>query len=1054
MSALTSFGPRSWVDPEVTGAGRLPGHSPVIPVELGKGAPTPGRDESPWFLDLTGTWEFRLFDCPEGVPSACVDAGADRRDWDDIAVPGNWTVQGWDKPHYTNVGMPFPLRYPNAPDENPTGVYHRRFTLPKRWQKRRTVLHFGGAESVLYVFVNGRPVGMSKDSRLPAEFDISDALVAGENSVAAVVVRWSDASYLEDQDHWWMAGLHREVYAYSVPEVSIADVFARGDLDETCREGTLRVHARVHFPERVPEGWRVTAQLYKPTGGATFSSPIETAVQSDPESAPIFRIKGADACLERGVNEPKLWSAEDPQLYTLSVCLLDPEGECVHATATTLGFRRIDRRYRQILVNGQPVVFRGVNRHDHHETAGKAVTRESMEADIRVMKQFNFNAVRTSHYPNDPYWYELCDRYGIYVIDEANVEAHAAIDCMAWEPAYAQAFLDRGTRMVLRDKNHPSVLLWSLGNESGYGPSHDAMAAWIRRYDPSRLLHYEGATRGMAPNAGTQAADVVSVMYPPLEALRDWGRTVDDPRPLLLCEYAHAMGNSCGNLKEYWDIIEATPGIQGAFIWDWIDQGLLKVDEQGKQYWAYGGDFGDEPNDRQFCINGLVWPDRTPHPPMFEFKKLAQPVVVEAVNLHGGELRIRNRQCFESLRWLKGRWALHVDGKAVQRGTLPKLDVEAGEAMTVALPVADPGLKAGQEAFLDLEFQTRKQTWWAPKAHTVAWEQFAMPFQPTAPVCVVAGGPEPELEQNESRVTVETQGLRATFDKKHGCLASLVAYDREALLYGPTVQLWRGPTDNDTKGDRFEARQCAAKKWRENRLDSIELHTDSVTVLQHATGAVAVDIVQHGDVGAHANALRFEHRYTLRDQRSILVENRIELESVLDNLPRVGVSLALRSGYERLSWLGRGPHESYPDRKAGAPVGLYQSTVDEQYVPYILPQECGNKTDVRWVALQNEEGNGLLLSFPVPLHVSALHFAPGDLAAARHTNDLVPRPETVVTVDCAQRGLGGASCGPDTLPEYCVGPGSYAFAYVVRAFAADGQNPAALAALDRAGSCL
>lgn len=1049
MSALEWFGPRSWEDPQITGMRRLSSRSPLTPLEPEKGCPELNRDGSPWFRGLNGAWQFQYFERPEDVPADAVGAERGNGDWSAIEVPGNWTVQGWDHPHYTNVGMPFALRYPHVPEQNPTGVYRREFELPDDWAKRRTLLHFGGAESVLYVFVNGRPVGMSKDSRLGAEFDVTDWLSTGTNTVAGVVVRWSDGSYLEDQDHWWMAGLHREVYAYSVPDIHIEDVFARGDLDEACKQGFLRAHVKVHFPERVPTGWALSVQLFKPTGGAVFSSPLKQDVAADMERPPLYRIGGADARIDEPVKAPKLWSAETPELYTLSIRLLAPDGDCVHAVAARIGFRRIDKAHRQIRVNGRRVIFRGVNRHDHHETRGKAVTRESMEEDLRLMKQFNFNAVRTSHYPNDPYWYDLCDQYGLYVIDEANVESHACTDSMPWESTYAAAFLDRGMRMVLRDKNHPSVLFWSLGNESGYGANHDAMAGWIRRYDPSRLLHYEGACGRLTPNAGIHASDVSSVMYPTLEALEQWERNPADPRALLLCEYAHAMGNSCGNLKEYWDLIESGLGIQGAFIWDWVDQGLVKTDDNGRRYWAYGGDFDDEPNDRQFCINGLIWPDRTPHPPMHEFKKLAQPVAVDAVNLHNGTLRIRNRQFFASLKDLAGRWELHVDGKRVQKGTLPKLDVDPQESMDVQLPISDPGLKAGQEAFLTLWFEARKAQFWAPKGHVAAWEQFPLPFN-AEPRATVAGAPPGlTLDQNESRVSIESDDVRFTFDKRHGELASIVADERELLLFGPRLNLWRAPTDNDSRGSRIEAANCTARLWYEAGLNEVSIHTESVTVLQHKDGTVSVDIVQRGDTGQVKDALQFHHRYTVADERTTVVENRVRLSSELPELPRIGVVLGLRPGYEDVIWYGRGPHENYPDRKAGTPIGRYTSTVTEQYVPYILPQECGAKTDVRWMALAGDENPGLLFSFPTPLVTTALHHTAEDLERARHTNELNPRPETLVYLDCAQRGLGGASCGPDTLPQHRVQPGAYGFTYVIRTFNPGGDDPAALASEDR-----
>lgn len=1040
---LDLAGAPTWKTPECSGIRRLPARSPLVPYPERTSALRGERERSPWFRSLDGRWRFALHPRPEEVPEDFAAPDLDDSSWARIEVPGNWTVQGFDRPHYTNVQMPFPGVPPEVPDDNPTGVYRTRFVIPRAWQGRRVVLHVGGAESVLYVFLNGRPVGMSKDSRLPAEFDLTPYCRPGENLLACLVVRWSDASYLEDQDHWWMAGIHREVYLLATGRVHVADVFARADLEPDGRRGRLGVRVEVGFPGPAESGWQVRAELVDARGRSVLGRPLEGEV---PRPGNPYRFRGAGVDLLRELPRVRAWSAELPYLYRLLVSLIDPAGMEREVVGCRIGFRTVEVAGRELRVNGEPVLIKGVNRHDHDERRGKAVSRASLRQDLVLMKQFNVNAVRTAHYPNDPHFYDLCDELGLYVVDEANAESHAFLASLCHDPRYAPAFLERAMRMVQRDKNHPSVILWSLGNESGYGPSHDAMAGWIRRYDPSRPLHYEGALEGNWYREHP-ATDVICPMYPAVDEIVRWAESGHGDRPLIMCEYAHAMGNSCGNLKEYWEAIESHHGLQGGFVWDWMDQGLRRRDERGRPYWAYGGDFGDEPNDRNFCINGLVWPDRTPHPALYELKKLAQPVAVSARALSRGRIRVQNKQHFADLSWLRGRFELERDGAVVQRGRLPLLRTPPGGHEDLTLELRRPQLAPGEECWLTVRFETARELPWAARGHEVAWEQLPLPWRSprrSRPAAAAAAG-RVELDVRDgSRIALATPRTQLELDRSRGVIDRLVFEECEILLRGPLPDLWRAPTDNDGIKAWSGHPGRALGRWLACGLDRSLPELLEARVDRLRDGGARIRLA-HRIAAGEAGGVLFQQDCRLLPSGDLLVENRVRVDPALGDLPRLGVSLVLREGFEQLAWLGRGPHESYWDRRCGARLGRYQSSVREQYVPYIVPQEHGNKTDVRWIALESASGIGLLVVARDRLECSASHFSAHDLQRAAHTCELEPRRETYLHLDHHQRGLGGASCGPDTLPAYRIGAGTHRFGYRLRAYRAGREEPGRLA---------
>jgi beta-galactosidase len=987
---------RLWQQPEVTSIGRLPMATPLV-----------DRD-GPWFRALDGRWRFTLVGRPGDAPAGFETTGFDDAGWHTVDVPGCWTMQGFDRPVYTNIRMPFAGTPPEVPDEDPTGLYRTTFAVPPEWADRRVVLHVGGAESVLFVWVNGVQVGMSKDSRLAAEFDVTDHVQPGPGNVlAAMVVRWSDASYVEDQDHWWHAGIHREVYLYSTPRTHVADVHAVATLADDLATGRLDVQVQVDFaPDERADGWTVEVTCENPRGQRVASSTAPV-----PRSREPYVFAGHVVRFVAEVPRVLPWSAERPARYTLVVTLVDPDGTVHERAEVRVGFRRVEVRGRQLLVNGQPVLLRGVNRHDFDPDTGRVVTVESMHADVVMMKRFGFNAVRTAHYPNDPRLLDLCDELGMYVVDEANFESHAFIFSLCHDPRYAAALLDRGMRMVQRDKNHPCVIAWSLGNESGHGAAHDALAAWIRRYDPTRPLHYEGAVfEGW--DRTQHATDLLPPMYPEIERIVRWAEEEEPPdMPLVMCEYSHAMGNSNGCLAEYWDAIERLDGLQGGFVWEWRDHGLRQRLPDGTTRFAYGGDFGDEPNDRNFCIDGIVGPDRAPKPALWEHKHLACPVRATAsrADLRRGIVRLRNVQHFDDVSWLRARYEVGVDGEVVERGPVPLPAIAPGARANVELAGLVPEAPPGAEAWLTLRFETARELPWAPAGFEIGWQQLELPVRRRRPAPPPpAGTPAPALEVD--------------VDDREGLLRSLRVDGRELLVAPPQLALWRAPTDNDGLKLVPDERGKPLTRWREWGLDALERTVGKVTVKERRT-----------TVHASYGPVRHRSVYTLEGDGSLRVDEEVLVPARLDDLPRVGVVLSLAPELEHVAWFGRGPHESYPDRRRGAAIGRWESTVTDQYVRYVVPQEHGLHVDTRWCELTADDGTGLVIRADEPFAFSASHFSAADLTRAAHDVELVPRPEVVLHVDHRHRGLGTLSCGPDTLPEYRVGPGRHRWTWRVSA---------------------
>ncbi|NSW90389.1 MAG: DUF4981 domain-containing protein [Firmicutes bacterium] len=1104
---------RDWENPAVLHINREPARSSFIPYDDVESAKTGERGESPYFKLLNGTWQFYYcptpFDIPEDIPEGFQGqghhAGIDCDDicnekdgicgikWDTIHVPGCWQLYGYGIPNYTNAAYPYTVDPPYVPDNNPVGLYRREFTIPSGWDSRQVFLVFEGVCSAFYVYINGQKVGFSKGSHIPAEFNITEFVRCGNNTVAVEVYQWSDASYMEDQDMWRLNGIFRDVYLISVPQVYIRDFSVRTRLDESCIDATLNIKAFLKKGEGFLRN-EVRDEVKDEIRNEVYSLSLSLlddkgmAVPDD-KGEPIIDRKIAHSIAFDKSNEtsdetsieailnilnPKKWSAEDPYLYKLILVLKDKKDNIIEVVGEDIGFRQVEIKDKQLLINGVPIKIKGVNRHDFHPDKGYAVSLEDMEKDIVIMKQHNINAVRTSHYPNDPRFLDLCDRYGLYVIDEADLETHGFgitgdVSQISNDPEWKKAYIDRAIRMVERDKNHPCIIMWSLGNESGYGSNHDAMAEWIRSADPTRPIHYEGAREA-------KVVDVVSVMYPTVDYLIEQGEKEDDPRPFFMCEYAHAMGNGPGNLKEYWEVIYKYPRLIGGCVWEWADHGIRQKNQNGKEWFAYGGDFGDWPNDGNFCIDALVFPDRVPHTGLIEYKKVIEPVHVIPIDLKQGIVKIVNKYNFISLAYLEASWSINYDGHIIQQGLLPELDIPAGKDRVVEIPYTLPEGRPATEYWLNIDFCLKRNEPWAPRGHEVAWAQFKLPVEvrKAEPVqeevsgdraCDVRDDPGddarnyarvyetivPEfiiipastipclnVEETGCMLTIKGEDFKLDFDKIRGSISSLEYNGAQVLRQGPKPHIWRAPTDNDAP------RQ--AKLWCQEGFDRLEQSIRDVSVTKHNK---AVEITVKSILGVRSKAPAFGviTSYLIYGTGDIVITSTFKPKEGLPHLPRMGYEFRLPVEFDRMIWYGRGPHENYIDRKESARIGIYSGTVEEQYVPYIKPQENGNKSDVRWGAFIDSRGIGLLVTgMPSKgtscINISAHHYTAEDFTAAKHTHELVKRNEVILNVDYAQGGLGSNSCGPGPLPKYQLQPVETTFTFRLRPFSTQEWTPA------------
>ena len=970
-------------------------------------------------ISLDGTWRFQLLHSPTEKLG---------KRWASIPVPGLWTMQEpsdvfFDKPIYTNTQMPFEEQPPFVPAENPTGVYERDFELPKSWAGKRVVLQVGGYESVALIYINGQEVGLTKDSRLAAEFDVTQFVRSGNNVVRIDVTKWSDATFIEDQDQWWHGGITRSIKLYATNKVFIERFKTVTGLEKDGTTGTLAIEADLGSLDNLStDGYTLRASITElPKVKAAnlsktiknFTSPkwTERDANLKKRSDDYFHGKfwdgklPADAKAAIMENEPwphgkviletripkvNPWSAEAPHLYTLHIELVDPSGAVIEVSQQRIGFRSIVIKGQDFLVNGQPITFYGINRHDFNRFTGRALTRDDMRQDLLELKRWNFNAVRTSHYPNDAAFLDLCDELGFYVIGEANIESHAFISSICNDTKYLSAFVDRVGRMVQRDIHHPSVVMWSLGNESGAGTNHEAAAAFARSFDPSRPLHYEGGIRGnwMGSHSLT---DVIAPMYPTINAIKEYANSPKADRPLIMCEYSHAMGNSNGTLAEYWEVIEATRGLQGGFIWEMWDHGPVQTMPDGSKRNAYGGDYGETKHDGNFCCDGMVFPDRTAKPAMHEFKALAAPAVVSGVKPATGQFKIFNKNFFTDLSQYQLQWSITCDG-VIQDGGVVKLP-KVAPRKSVNFKVSSKKLARGTsrgERFITFTLVRVASTPWALPMSEVGWNQIALP----------------------------STGLTAP--KKIKELGDVVDEHGQIILpYGivaPSVSLWRAPTDNDRIGH-------IATKWNNYGIREIS-RTDCV-VTQTPT---SIKVVNNWQTSTGVN---FKHTQMITPVAGgFTVKESVTVPKAFDDLARVGTLFELDGSLNELTYFGTGAHESYPDRKIGR-IGRYVSSVASQYIPYVRPQENGGHAAVRWFEVTNAAGNGLRFAMSKPAQVSVTPNRDADLADATHDVEVHPCGNTVVHIDVAHRGVGTASCGPDTLDKYIIKTGVHTWEWTV-----------------------
>lgn len=993
-------------NPLINEINRMPMRATSVSFESPEKALTVDEKESNRYMSLNGEWSFYFSPVDRGFPENFPETKFDDSGWEKIPVPSNWELHGYGTAIYTNIPYPFePVDPPLIPDnDNPTGLYRTSFKVPNSWRNMEVTLQFGGVSSAYYVYLNGEFIGYSEDSHLPAEFNITPYLSKGTNTLAVKVHKYSDGVYLEDQDHWRLGGLHRDVAIMAHPKVQLYDFFIRTELDEYYRDAELKIRPDFRIAQGASfEGHNLKVHLFDPKGNPVIGTPIDFPVSEEINEKYPPTGNVAFDLINIPVSNPLKWTAETPNLYTVVFELTDDKGEALEYRSVKTGFREVELIDGELHVNGTPVLLYGVNRHDHNQYNGKVVSRENMIRDVELMKQFNINAVRTSHYPNNPYFYQLCDEYGLYVIDEANIETHYLGSKLANDPDWAKAHLERGMRMVQRDKNHPSIIFWSLGNESGYGPNHAAMASWMKQYDPTRFIHYEGAQLrhgyGGEYAAGDPAwVDMRSRMYFSIDEMVYMANQCEDGRPVVWCEYAHSMGNSTGNLFKFWDAIRENKRLIGGFIWDWMDQGLVKTSPNGEEYWAYGGDFGDTLiNDENFCLNGIINANQTPKPATYEVKKIFQPVEVNMINAYNGYFEVHNRHHFISLDSYKMEWDIKADGETIMNGSMDAPSVEAGETAIVELDYAKPDIQSGKSYFLTLTFKLKEKTRWAEAGHEVAFNQFEVPW--------AYPDEKPHASFEDATITVaETNGeiqvgnanFSITVSKENGLLTALVRDGKDYLLAPLKPNFWRPLTDNDRRGARVQENQ---KEWKD-AAENIDVQ--SIRTYQSPNGNVIIsaDLVLENIYSTY----RFD--YEVSQGGVITINAALNPADGMPDMPRMGLQTRIPAAMDTWTFFGKGPHENYIDREKSARYDLYTLSVKNDFFHYAYPQESNNRIGVRWFTLSNEDNHGLWVSGSPEMSVSAWPYTMEELDKATHTYELTAGDITV-NIDMKQMGLGG-----------------------------------------------
>ncbi len=1002
--------PPEITDPGIVEVNRAPMHASFFPFESRKAAETFDKSRSARFQLLSGQWKFHWVESPDERPKDFFKPTFDDSKWKEFPVPGNWEVNGYGIPIYVNIPYEFPnAKPPQVPEDvNPVGSYRKTFRVDKSWEGQRIMLHLGAVKSAFYLWINGQYVGYSEDSKLEAEFDITDVVKTGENLIAMQVYRWSTGSYLECQDFWRISGIERDVYVYAEPKMRIFDFFARPSLDESYQKGEIEID--FHFKNDTGEpitGHQLSLEIRDQEGGKVLTDDFTFDIRNDEYWVNTgFR-------LNKNVNA---WTAETPYLYSLFLTLKNDQGETLEVISQKIGFRKVEIKNAQLLLNGKAIYIHGVNRHEHDPKLGHVMTEESMLLDIQRLKELNINAVRTSHYPNHPRWYELCDQHGIYLVDEANIESHGIgydLDkTLGNDRRFRESHLQRIQRLVERDKNHPSIILWSMGNEAGNGVNFYQAYEWMRERDSSRFVQYERAQRGWGMGARFEwNSDIICPMYHWIDALEDMSKAQPD-RPVILCEYAHAMGNSVGNLQEYWDFFYSHPQMQGGFIWDWVDQGLYKKLPTGETIFAYGGDYGPEgtPSDGNFLANGVVQPDRRLNPHAWEVKKVYQPVNFSWGDKDKGEVAIYNRYDFLDLSHLDVHWEVLLDGKVVQTGILNRLSIAAQEKKSVVIPI-EKGLLEQLNCFLNLYAKQKEATPFLQKGHTVASEQLAINDKVKTNRFSSPKGKAPQMKTLEKQVRVFTSDFEMLFDREKFELISFSFKEKQIWMKGPESNFWRAPNDNDY-GARLPEK---LKVWKNPTYGEQSIHVNAMQ--DHILVEIRKSLFDY-DAFVHIN-------YEIYGDGSVKITHKLEaIEGKHPMLPRFGLSMALPGTYDEVEWYGRGPHESYWDRKTSAFVGLYKGPVKDQFHPYLRPQETGYKTDVQWFRLYSEKGPTLLFGTHNKLNFSVLPYSQeqldgGLVKSQTHAGTLKESPFTHLHIDLQQMGVGGNdSWGALPLKQY------------------------------------